>query len=486
VSVSRIVNVILIGSILAGCSGSGTPPVASGGAGTADPAARIAASAHRALAVRGAVPKNGARRPAGLSAFPAPLSAFPAIGAPTPVTAAALCASAAPAGPGPTGPGGPGPGGPGPGGPGPGPGPGAPAPTPTPAAPGQAGCPARINLSAPLQAASTPVQLLAGLQPGWIQYIYNLPALNATDGAGQTIAVVVAYDDPVAEADLAVYRNAFGLPPCTTANGCFRKIATDGTTNYPATNTGWAVETSTDLDTISAMCPACNILLVEAASSQIPDLAAAVDSAAAQGANVISNSYGVPEAADNVAYDSHYNHPGVAIVVAAGDLGYGPMFPASSEYVTAVGGTSLYQSAGGISEIAWSHTSAGCSAFIPKPNWQHDKGCAMRTMNDVAVVADPATGMAVYDSILYGSSGGWTVIGGTSIGAPIVSALIAMGKHPSHYAGAQQLYDRANQFFSITAGSDGTCATPYFCNAGPGYNGPTGVGSPNGDQAFNG
>ncbi len=386
--------------------------------------------------------------PAPLSAFPAPLSAFPAIGQVNGTTSSALCTLAG-------------------------------------NTPGPAGCHAKVRTDVPIQPSSTPAELLSGMLPGWIQQIYNLPPLNLNDGAHVTVAVVVAFDDPAAEADLAVYRNTFGLPPCTTANGCFKKIAQDGSTNYPALNVGWAVEAATDIETVSAVCPACNIMLVEASSSNIPDLAAAVDRAAAAGAKVISNSYGVPEASDNVQYDSHYNHPGVAVVASAGDRGYGAMFPASSEYVIAVGGTTLYESAGGLSEVVWPLTNSGCSAFIKKPNWQHDPGCKMRVMNDLAVVADPSTGMAVYDSILNGSSGGWTVIGGTSIGSPIVSAIIAMGPHPEHYAGAQQLYNHANTFFSITSGSNGTCAIAYFCQSQPGYDGPTGIGAPNGNQAFN-
>ena len=321
--------------------------------------------------------------------------------------------------------------------------------------------------------------------PGWIEQIYNLPAVTAASGAGRTVAIVVAYDDPAAEADLAVYRNTFGLPPCTSANGCFTKIAQDGTTNYPALNYGWAIEAATDLETVSAVCPGCKLMLVEAASSNIPDLATAVDTAAGRGATVISNSYGVPEASDNVQYDSHFNHPGVAIVASAGDKGYGVMFPASSEYVISVGGTSLYQSQGGISEVAWPLTNSGCSAYIRKPNFQHDPFCKNRTMNDLAVVADPSTGMAVYDSIISATSGGWTVVGGTSIGAPIVSGIIATGMHPDHYFTAQQLYAHSNSFFDITSGRNGACSILYWCTSGLGYDGPTGNGSPNGIQAFN-
>jgi hypothetical protein len=402
----------------------------------------------RSAAALGAIPAPLGAIPAPLGAIPAPLGAIPAPGQIAPPSIPALCALLATL--------------------------------------HLAGCQTQIRTDVALQPAGTPANKLSGLLPGDIQAYYGLPALNATSGAGRTIALIVAFDDPAAEADLAVYRTTFGLPPCTTANGCFTKIAENGSKNYPPFDPGWSVEAATDIETVSAVCPGCNIMLVEAASANIPDLATAVDLAAARGATAISNSYGVAEASDNVAYDSHYNHPGVAVVVAAGDRGYGVTFPASSEYVIAVGGTSLYQSVlGGVTEDAWPLTNSGCSAYIPKPAWQKDFGCSKRTMNDVGMVADPATGMAIYDSVLNGSSGGWTVIGGTSIGAPIVSSIITMGAHPEHFSTAQQLYTHSNDFFGVTWGSNGTCLMLYLCTALPGYNGPAGIGTPNGIQGFN-
>lgn len=464
-----------------GCAGAGgsltsTPLSNPGVSGSATTTTLEARSAQRALgpgadlnalnsSYRSAMGLSAI--PAPLSAIPAPLSAIPAVGSGSPSAQSPFCATSAPAAPaGPAGP------------------KGQPAP-PAPPGSGQSGCHALVRADVVPQRSGTPISALQGLLPGWIQQIYNLPPLDFTSGANRTVAIVVAFDDPNAESDLQVYRNAFGLPACTSANGCFKKIAQDGSTNFPAADAGWSVETSTDLDTVSAVCPGCKLMLVEAASSNIPDLAAAVDTAAQQHADVISNSYGTPEAADNVQYESHYNHPGVSIVAAAGDHGYGVMFPASSPHVIAVGGTTLYQVQGQISEVAWPLTNAGCSAFFAKPSWQHDRGCTMRTTNDLAVVADPATGMAVYDSTLNGSGGGWTVVGGTSIGAPIVSAVIAMGKHPEHYFTAQHVYDHANQFNNITYGSDGICSVTYLCTATGGYSGPTGLGSPNGNQPFN-
>src|SRR6266851_3878473 len=180
--------------------------------------------------------------------------------------------------------------------------------------------------------------------------------LNSSGGAGQTIAIVDAYDDGRAESDLAVYRSQFGLPPCTTANGCFRKINQNGGTSYPRGNTGWAEEISLDVDMASAICPNCKILLVEATSNSFADLATAVDQAAAQGATVISNSYGGGEYSGEVSDQAHFNHPGVAITVSSGDGGYGVEFPAASQYVTAVGGTTLRTASNsrGWSETVWS------------------------------------------------------------------------------------------------------------------------------------
>src|SRR5207247_5156877 len=137
------------------------------------------------------------------------------------------------------------------------------------------------------------------------------------------------------------YRSQFGLPDCTTANGCFKKVDQNGGTSYPTPNSAWAQEISLDLDMASAICPNCKIVLVEADSSSFSDLAAAVDEAVAQGATQVSNSYGNGEFKGEDTYESHYNHSGVAVTVSSGDSGYGAEFPASSQYMTAVGGTTL-------------------------------------------------------------------------------------------------------------------------------------------------
>jgi subtilase family serine protease len=321
----------------------------------------------------------------------------------------------------------------------------------------------------------------SGYGPSDLQAAYALP--SATAGSGKVFAIVDAYDDPNAEKDLATYRATFGMTPCTTANGCFRKVGQTGTSALPRSNAGWAQEISLDLDMASATCPNCKILLVEASSNAFTNLAAAVDTAARLGASVISNSYGGSEfsSEDSSTYNGHFNHPGIPITVSSGDAGYGVEFPAASQYVTAVGGTSLTKAGTTFSEKAWSGAGSGCSAYIAKPSWQADAGCARRTVADVSAVADPNTGVAVYDSLKYQGRAGWMVFGGTSVAAPVVAGVYALagnGAAPSYpYAHTSSLND-------ITAGSNGSCGGSYLCTALAGFDGPTGLGTPNGIGAF--
>ena len=322
--------------------------------------------------------------------------------------------------------------------------------------------------------------------PLYLQSAYATP--SATKGAGQTVAIVDAYGDPSAEADLASYRSYFGLSACSTANGCFRKVDERGGSNYPSGNTGWGQEISLDVDMVSALCPNCHILLVEANSASISDLGTAVNEAVALGANVVSNSYGGPEYSGETSdSSSYYNHPGVAVTVAAGDSGYGPEFPASSNTVTAVGGTSLQQAtdtgARNATETVWSGTGSGCSAYEPKAG-QTDNGCANRTISDVSAVADPSTGVWVYDT--YGG-GSWAVFGGTSVATPIVGAVYALaGNAPGPTQMNSLPYADTGALNDVSSGSNGNCSVSvaYLCNGEVGYDGPTGLGTPNGIAAF--
>jgi hypothetical protein len=337
-----------------------------------------------------------------------------------------------------------------------------------------------------LRAADT---IVPGYGPADLQRAYSLPA---DGGSGQTIAIVDAYDDPTADADLAIYRQQYGLPPCTTDNGCFKKVDQRGGTSYPEANAGWDGEISLDLDMVSASAPGAHILLVEADDPSDPDLGASVDEAVTLGAKFVSNSYGddytpAPgsgeDPSDTTTGDAFYNHPGVAVIASAGDSGYGVSYPAASQFVTSVGGTSLTRdpgSARGWSETTWSGTGSGCSFYEPKPAFQHDTGCANRSVADVSAVADPDTGVAVYQT-----DSGWGVYGGTSVSSPLIAGVYAdagtpaAGTHPNSYP-----YAAGTGLHDITRGSNGGCTVGYLCNAVPGFDGPTGLGTPDGLQAF--
>ncbi|HLZ80433.1 MAG TPA: S53 family peptidase [Ktedonobacteraceae bacterium] len=324
----------------------------------------------------------------------------------------------------------------------------------------------------------------SGYNPPDLQSAYKLP--SSTAGSGQTVAIVDAYDDPNAESDLGVYRSQFGLSVCTTANGCFRKVNQSGGTSYPRANGGWAQEISLDLDMVSAICPNCHILLVEASSNSFANLSAAVDEAATLKANEISNSYGGSEYSSEVSDQSHYNHPGIAITVSSGDSGYGVQFPAASQYVTAVGGTTLNKASNtrGWSETVWSGAGSGCSAYISKPSWQKDPLCSKRTVADVAADADPNTGVSVYDSYSYQGLSGWLVFGGTSVASPIIASVYALAGNAGSVTYGSYPYSHTSSLFDVTSGSNGSCGGTYLCTGEVGYDGPTGNGTPNGSGGF--
>jgi RHS repeat-associated protein len=334
-------------------------------------------------------------------------------------------------------------------------------------------------------------QPIRGGNSGWspqdLWSAYSLPANQL--GYGRTVGIVDAYDDPNAESDLATYRSYYGLPPCTTANGCFRKVAQDGSTNYPspAPATGnWAAEIAMDLDMVSATCPNCHIVLVETNSDSTSDLLAGVDEAVSLGVNAVNMSWGSAEFSGETSDDSHFNHPGIAFVASSGDYGYGTtLWPASSPNVFAVGATDLEADQyGNWSETAWAGTSSGCSLYEAKPSYQKDGGCANRTTADISA----AGGTAVSMYLTYpqnGWSNGWQGAGGTSASAPIVAGILVLApQDQTATSGPGSWYSSAYTpgAFSvndITSGSTGSCGS-YLCNAGPGYDGPTGLGSPDG------
>lgn len=339
--------------------------------------------------------------------------------------------------------------------------------------------PASIASSAPPDAGT----------PAWLQEAYDLTYLSQSGGVGDTVAVVDAYDDPDAEADLGTYRSKFGLPPCTTANGCFTKVNQMGNTGpLPGQDSDWEQEISTDLDAVSALCPNCNILLVEANSNNITDLRAGMQTAATLGADQISDSW--TSKVSNRVPPGTYSFPGVATVAGAGDDGYPGAgtddYPAAFPGVTAAGGTTLAPSSGsggarGFSEGAWSGSGSGCDLLLAKPSYQNDSGCGGRSYADLSADADPTTGLEVYDS----GNGGWLMDGGTSLAAPLIAAYYAITGVPASSAqpgspvSAEWAYTDSALLNDPTSGSNGTCATniAYICTAGVGYDGPTGVGS---------
>ena len=328
------------------------------------------------------------------------------------------------------------------------------------------------------------------LIPADIQSAYKLPP----GGQGQTVAIVDAYGDSSAAADLAVFRSQFGLPPCTRASGCLRVVNQDGGAHLPPTTpleSGWALETSVDLDAASSACPACRILLVEASNALLTNLGKAVDEAVALGAKYVSNSYGAPEFVGERAYDKYYDHPGVAVTVAGGDFGYGVRYPTASQYVISVGGTNLVRdprTPRGWAESAWTRGGSGCSAYEPRPAWQQDvtTGCANRAITDVSADADPSSGLAVYDTFRFH---GWLQVGGTSLSTQLVGAMYALaggspaaGSYPASYP--YQDPGNSADLFDITQGSNGGCTQTVLCTAGPGWDGPTGWGTPDGVRAL--
>ena len=325
---------------------------------------------------------------------------------------------------------------------------------------------------------------VAGYGPPDLHQAYNI----TTSGSSSTIvAIVDAFGYDNAEADLQVYRANFGLPDCTTANGCFKKLNQKGKAKkYPDQDIGWAQESALDMDMVSAMCPNCKIILIEANSNSFKNLAKAAAEAGKLGAHVISNSYGGTDSKGAKKFDPDYAQAGVAVTASTGDHGFaaGPQYPATSPGVIAVGGTRMTRDANssrGFDEVAWTGAGSGCSTVFDKPTWQTDTGCTKRMEADVSAVADPSTGVAIYGPHTNGVSG-WQVFGGTSVAAPLIGGIY--GNNGGTVNAASGLYANTASLNDIVSGSNGTCTPTYFCTAGPGYDGPTGLGTPNGLTAF--
>jgi hypothetical protein len=328
-----------------------------------------------------------------------------------------------------------------------------------------------------------------GWGAGAIESAYKLPVSR---NPHQTVAVVDAQSTPHLAADLAFYRKHYGLPPCT---GCLRIVNQAGHASpLPAADpTGWGVEETLDVSMVAAACPDCKILLVEARSSSLADLAAAENTAVRLGARVISNSYGGREIGFDEPFDGAFRHPGHAIVASSGDGGFGDaLFPANQATVTAVGGTQLARAsnARGWKERVWNAggggSGSGCSAYVAKPSWQHDPDCPGRTTADVAALA---WNIALYDTSLRGLGGPWVTIGGTSAAAPIIAGVYALAGNAARIT-PRYPYQHSTRLFDITTGNNAVFTTPaacgrgYLCVAKPGYDAPTGLGTPNGTAGF--
>jgi subtilase family serine protease len=325
---------------------------------------------------------------------------------------------------------------------------------------------------------------------------------------GQTIAIVDAYNAPSIQADLNTYDSYYGLPACTIGNGCLKIVNENGqSASVPIRDDSWALEISLDVETSHEICQTCKILLVEASAANYLDLGKAVNTAASLGATEISNSYAGSDAAVETSYDSYYTHPGIAITASSGDSGYydgyGVGYPAASPKVVAVGGTTLNLNSNNtyLSESVWGNggmdapgSGSGCSSYEKANGWQtsvadwsQTRCGSNRGIADISADADPYTGAAVYDSTSYKGQSGWFVVGGTSLASPLIAAVFALAKGTGSYTNAQQVAYvkfKSTNSHDVTTGSNGFCNGSIMCRAATGYDGPTGLGTPNGIGGF--
>jgi uncharacterized protein (TIGR03382 family) len=335
-----------------------------------------------------------------------------------------------------------------------------------------------------VRSAATPAAAPAGFGATDLQAAYKIPS---TITGTPTVAIVDAYGYTALESDLAQYRTQYGLPACTSASGCLKIVNQTGTATplpaQPPTTDDWTIETALDIDMVSAACPQCKILVVQATDDQGNGLDVAQNAAATLGATVISNSWGGPEQAGQSldGEELYFDHPNLAVFVSAGDAGYddagqGPDYPGTSSHVIAVGGTHMVKDAStrGWTETAWTSGGSACSLSITKPAYQTNSGCQFKATTDIASVGDPQTGVAVYNS----RNGGWTVVGGTSASSPFVAAIFAATGNGTQTSG-QFVKDNAAKLYDVTGGTNGTCPNAILCRAGVGWDGPTGYGTPN-------
>jgi subtilase family serine protease len=347
------------------------------------------------------------------------------------------------------------------------------------------------------------------LEPAQIHEAYNLPF---NKGVGQTVGIVDAFDDPTAESDMATYRSTFGLPACTTSNGCFQKLNQQGKPSpLPKPNANWAGEITLDLAMVSATCPNCHIVLIEATTNSFKNLAPSVKTAVNAGANVVSNSYGGPECILNkkgkivcgspLSLAKAYNMPGHVVTASTGDFDWfaGPQAPADFTTVIAVGGTSIYpfNSKRRWYETGWSGAGSSCSHFVKRPSWiPKSTNCPKdaRPTADVSAVSDPFPGVLVYETYPFGR-GGFFVYGGTSVASPIIASVYALAGNSATVTFGKALYNApkgslndpvvgANGIPGTINNAGQQCKPVNICMVTPGWDGPTGNGTPWGLAAF--
>jgi len=322
--------------------------------------------------------------------------------------------------------------------------------------------------------------------------VYNFPApplpvpvfgSSNLPGSGQTIAIVDAYDDPPAEADLGVFSSQYGLPACSSSNGCFTKVNQSGGGGYPTTNGAWALEVSLDVEWAHAIAPGARIVLVEATSSSLVDLLAAEDYAKTHAAYV-SNSWGTSEFGVEQQYDGHFSQSNVSFFVSSGDSGLPAEWPSASPNVISVGGTTLTANATGGTlldssglftgaETGWSNGGGGCSRYERATGAQSTfqqyrqvKCGVKRATPDVSLDADPNSGLSVYDSTPYNGQSGWYKVGGTSAGAPMWAARSAVA---GRVVDATFVYGSSMTYRDITSGNNGApCLVGYDLCSGRG------------------
>lgn len=328
---------------------------------------------------------------------------------------------------------------------------------PGPANPGTARC---HSIARPLASTSP-----TGLSPATIKSVYSF-STSSSAGAGKTIAIVDAFDDPTAESDLAVFSSQFGLPACTTANGCFKKVNQTGGNSYPRKDAGWALEISLDVQWAHAIAPGAKILLVEASTNSFANLLTAEDYAKAHAAYV-SNSWGGSEFSSENSYDSHFAQSGVSFFVSSGDAGLPAEYPSASPNVISVGGTTLHFSGSTFtSETGWSGGGGGCSAYENATSAQSgfsqygQVGCGgARATPDVSLDADPASGVSVYDTTRYQGQQGWFTVGGTSASSPMWAARSA---DAGAVVNSGYVYGNSITYRDITSGNNGASCLVGF------------------------